>query len=63
MKAEMGKLKEKMDAMEEKMAKFEMEPAAEPTIVSNKGTKKFSSMASKNSKDMEMMLKMIKNKK
>lgn len=63
MKAEMGKLKEKMDAMEEKMAKFEMEPAAEPTIVSNKGAKKFSSVEAKNSKDMELMLKMIKNKK
>lgn len=61
--AEMGKLKEKMEAMEAKMAKFEMEPAAEPTIVSNKGAKKFSAVEAKNSKDMELMLKMIKNKK
>jgi len=61
--AEMGKLKEKMEALEDKVAKFEMEPAAEPTIVSNKSAKKFSNVSAKNSKDMELMLKMIKNKK
>lgn len=61
---EMGKLKEKMEALEEKMAKFEMEPAAEKTIVSpGKMASKFSAEKAKNSKDMELMLRMIKNKK
>ena len=62
---EMGKLKTKMEALEEKVAKFEMEPAAKPTIVSgNQGPQgRFSAVTSKNSKDMELMLRMIKNKK
>jgi hypothetical protein len=62
--SEMGKLKQKMEALEEKVAKFEMEPAAEKTIVSpGKMASKFSAAEAKNSKDMELMLRMIKNKK
>lgn len=60
---EMGKLKTKMEALEEKVAKFEMEPAAEPTIVSTGKKVGFNAAKSKNSKDMDLMLRMIKNKK
>mgnify|MGYP006908288078 CR=1 FL=1 len=61
--AEMGKLKEKMEALEEKMAKFEMEPAADKTIVSTGKKVGFNANKAKNSKDMDLMLRMIKNKK
>lgn len=64
--AEMGKLKEKMEALEEKVVAVESAPAAEPTRMSSEKKSAFSKFdvaQAKNSKDMELALRMIKNKK
>lgn len=64
---QMKSMKEKMSEMEAKMNAFMETPAAEPTITSTgKEVSKFSKFdtkSAKNSKDMELALRMIKNKK
>ena len=65
---QMKSMEEKMAALESKVDKYMEEPAAEPTITSTgkeikAGFSKFDVTKAANSKDMELALKMIKNKK
>ena len=65
---QMKSMEEKMAALEAKMDSYMDAPAAEPTITSTgkemaSKFSKFDVTSAKNSKDMELALKMIKNKK
>jgi len=65
---QMKSMEEKMAALEAKVDKYMEAPAAEPTITSTgkdikTGFSKFDVTKAANSKDMELALKMIKNKK
>ena len=66
--AQMKSMEEKMAKMEEKMNSFMEAPAAEPTVTSTgkkikAGFSKFDIKSAKNSKDMELALKLINKKK
>lgn len=65
---QMKSMEEKMTALEAKVDSFMEAPAAEPTITSTgkeikAGFSKFDTTKAANSKDLELALKMIKNKK
>ena len=65
---QMKSMEEKMAKMEEKMNSFMEAPAAEPTVTSTgkkikAGFSKFDIKSAKNSKDMELALKLINKKK
>jgi len=65
---QMKSIETKMAKLEAKMAKFEETPAAEPTVTSTgkeikSGFSKFDVTSAKNSKDMELALRMIKKNK
>ena len=65
-KAQMATMEEKVAVLEEKVAMMEEAPAVEPTVTSTGKEVKFSKFDSSkaaNSSDMDMMLRMIKNKK
>jgi len=65
-KAQMASMEEKVAVLEEKVAMMEEAPAVEPTVTSTGKEVKFSkfdSSKASNSKEMDMMLRMIKNKK